>query len=101
MSGKNNLDNTKKGNIQEKEMKKIAKNLDKSLKYYRQNIAYLAGDAPISLLCLPKTIEKILLDNGLDRIYCLFDRDLTEITGLGDVRIRDLTARLKQFFAMC
>lgn len=97
---KNNSDDTKKKIIHDKQMRKIAKNLDKSLKNYRQNLKYLGGDAPISLLCLPDNLVKVLANNGIYRIYDLFDRDLTEIEGIGPIRLRDLTTRLDQFLAM-
>jgi hypothetical protein len=87
--------------LRKSDIKKINKKLTEGLQNYRKMMSYMAGDVPIQSLCLPKTIETILLNNGLLRVYDLFDRDLTEIKGLGTVRCRDLTSRLDQFLAMC
>lgn len=89
----NNLENTL--------IKKINEELLLNLKSYRKTLSYMYADAPIEALCLPKTLENLLINNGLLRIYDLFDRDFTEIKGMGDIRIRQLTASLNQFIAMC
>ena len=78
----------------------INKELFENLKNYRKTLAYMYGDAPIQVLCLPKVIETVLIKSGCLRIYDLFDRDLTKIKGIGSRRIRDLTTRLNQFLAM-
>jgi hypothetical protein len=93
-------ENLEKNIEQEELLKKVREEVLKRLGEYRKSISYLACDAPISVLCLPKTIENILIDQGWLRIYDLFDRDFTEIEGLTDVRLRNLTARLDQFFSM-
>jgi hypothetical protein len=85
---------------QDIKMQKLREELSKSFKAYRTTMHFLSADAPIEVLCLPKTIENILLDAGCLRVYDLFDVDLTEIKGLGPVRIRDLTARFQQFVSM-
>ena len=89
----NNLDENAK-------MELLKKELAQRFKDYNKTLTYLAGDAPISILCLPKATEKILLNSGCLRVYDLFNLDFTEIKGLGRVRIRDLTTRLDQFVAM-
>lgn len=81
-------------------MKKIKEELVKKFSEYRTTITFMAADAPIGILCLPKIIENALLDHGLLRIYDLFDCDFTKIKGLGISRVRDLTSRLDQFFSM-
>lgn len=86
--------------IKETDIKKINKKLLESLQNYRKVMSYMIGDMPIGVLCLPKPIEKALLNNGLLRVYDLFDRDLTKIKGIGKVRVRDLTASLDQFISM-
>lgn len=78
----------------------MAVELIKKLAEYRKTMAFMAGDAPISILGLPKNLEKVLLSNGLDRIYDLFDRDFTKIEGLSDVRISYLTTRIDEFLSM-
>jgi hypothetical protein len=83
------------------DIKKINKKLLESLQNYRNFMQYASADMPIGALCLKKDIEKLLLKNGFVRIYDLFDADFTKIKGLGKVRIRDLTARLNEFLAMC
>ena len=79
----------------------IKKRLSQVHENYRNVMTYLAGDAPIQVLCLPKATENILLNNGFHRIYDLFDRNLVEIKGLGNKRLRDLTSRLDQFISVC
>ncbi len=81
----------------DQQMAKIKEDVLKSLKDYQKTISYMASDAPISILCLPKKIEKILLDNGLLRIYDLFNVDFVKIKGLSESNIRNLTARLNEF----
>ncbi len=87
--------------INEVDAQKIRKELAVSMLNYRRSLIFLYTDAPISLLGLNKSIEKILLANGLLRIYDLLDADFTKIKGLGISRTRDLTAALNQFIAMC
>ena len=86
----------------EKEMffKKLKEEVLKRFEAYDQTMTYLATDAPISVLCLPKATEKLLLNSGFLRVYDLFNSDFTEIKGLGEIRIRDLTTRLDQFCSM-
>jgi len=86
--------------LKKSEVRKINKKLLESLQNYRKFVACMSGDLPIGCLCLPKTTEKILIKNGFQRIYDLFDVDLTKIKGIGEVRIRDLTAGLDQFLSM-
>jgi hypothetical protein len=81
-------------------MEKLRRELMKRFDEYRSTMAYLAADAPIGTLCLPKRVEKCLLDHGLLRIYELFNCDFTKIEGLNDVLIRDLTTRLNEFLSM-
>lgn len=85
---------------EDEKLKKVREEVLKKMQGYRKTLAYMAADAPIGILCLPKSIENILLANGCLRVYDLFDRDFTEIKGFGEARSRDLTARLDEFFAM-
>lgn len=80
----------------EKVNKKVLESLDK----YRKIINVMSGDIPLQALCLDKSIEKILLNNGCLRIYDILDMDFTKIKGLGVKRIGDLTARLNEFLPM-
>lgn len=84
----------------DKELQKIREEVLKKFQEYKKTIAYMAADAPIEILCLPKTIEGILLREGFLRVYDLFNCDFTKIKGFGDARIRDLTACLDKFFSM-
>ena len=86
--------------IHDKQMVKIAKDLDKSIKNYRNTLKFMAADVPISMLCLPKTIESILVSNGCLRVYDIFNMELTKIKGLGDIRIREITLRLENFLSI-
>ena len=81
-------------------LQRIKEELVKSFAMYRKTLNFMAADAPMGVLCLPKSTETILAREGLHRVYDLFDRDLTEIKGLGAVRIGDLTSRLDKFFTM-
>ncbi len=87
--------------INEDDAAKIKKELLVSLQNYRRSLLFLYADAPISLLGLSKSIETILSNNGLLRIYDLFDCNFTKIKGLGIGRIRELTTALDQFVSMC
>lgn len=82
------------------DMARLKEELKKSFNEYNQTMRYMASDAPIEILCLPTSIEKILTDQGLLRVYDLLNVDLVKIKGLSVVRIKQLTARLDQFFAM-
>ena len=85
---------------QDLQIKKIREELLKKFDDYRITINYMAADAPIAILCLPSTTEKILIANGFVRVYDIFNVDFTKIKGLGIVRIRDLTTRINQFLSM-
>lgn len=84
----------------DEQMRKIHEEVVKKINDYRNTMNYMAADAPIEVLCLPKSIEKLLFDSGLLRIYDLFDRDFTKIKGLDIVRTRELTTSLDKFFSM-
>lgn len=81
-------------------LEKVRKEVLQKFEDYRNTLKFLAADAPIEVLCLPKPIESALLANGCLRIYDVFNMDFTKIKGLGVTRIRHLTASLDQFFAM-
>ena len=91
---------TKVRKLRKEDINKINAMLVESLEAYRSTISYMACDAPISVLCLPKVIENALLNHGCLRIYDLFNRDFTEVKGIGKTRIRELTSRLDQFLLM-
>jgi len=93
------IDDEKKAEY-ELALSKIRIEVLKKYEEYNKTMKYMAADAPIEILCLPKAIETILITNGYLRIYDLFDADFTKIKGLGVVRCRDLTACLDQFFSM-
>lgn len=86
--------------MKNKELKKIHTELLKSLQSYQKSISFMAGDAPIGVLCLPKSIETVLVRNDCLRIYDLFNRDLTKIKGIGKTRIRYLTSSLNEFISI-
>lgn len=86
--------------ISDDRMKKLKEELEKSFEQYHKTMKYMAADAPIEVLCLPKVIETCLFNHGCLRVYDIFDLDFTEVKGLGEVRIRDLTARLNEFLSM-
>jgi len=71
-----------------------------SIEDYNKTIRFLSCDAPIGVLCLSKATETILANNGILRVYDIFNVDLTKVKGLGDVRRGDLTASLDKFISM-
>jgi hypothetical protein len=88
-------------NLDDEKLKIVQKELLENLKNYRKTLSYMIGDAPIEVLGLNKTLETVLINSGCTRIYDVFDRDLSKIKGIGDVRIRELTARIDEFLSMC
>lgn len=84
----------------EKLNKEVSKKLSEKFEEYKKMMLYMTGDAPIEILMLPKPIENALLNHGCLRVYDLFDRDFSEIKGLGIARVRYLTSRLDQFISM-
>lgn len=86
-----------------------SENIDQSLvnerlkvdfQHYRQILAFLGANVPIGVLCLPLSFETLLRKQGIERVYELMGRDLSEIKGLGKRRIDLLTSRLDEFFAI-
>jgi len=96
----NSLENVSPNIAQDMELKKLKEEVLKKLNEYRHHMTFMATDAPLAVLCLPKVIENALLDYGCLRIYDLLDVDFTEIKGLGVTRIRHLTASLDKFVSM-
>jgi len=84
--------------IEKKE--RIKKELIKSFGRYQKVCSLMACDGPISILNLPKSIEKILAQNGILRLYEVLDADLTKIESLTDAGRTRLTACLDQFRSM-
>jgi len=68
--------------LSKKQINTVNKKLTQSLTHYRRAITLMVGDVPIETLCLPKTIETILVNEGYSRVY-------------------DLASRLNEFLAMC
>lgn len=92
--------NLNSGELRDLEMAELKKQLAIKLKEYQTTMKYMLADAPIEVLCLPDTIQKILLDQGFLRVYDLFDVDGIKIKGMGVSRIKQLTASLDKFFSM-
>lgn len=78
----------------------LIKDINVSLENYRKITSMMYGDAPIETLCLPKSTNKLLISQGFCRIYDLFNCDLTEIKGISNVGLRDLTTRVNEFLSM-
>ncbi len=81
-------------------MQKVREELILRYAEYHKTMAYLAADAPIEILCLPKTLETILLKNGFNRVYDIVNMDFTKIKGFGVHRSRQLATCVDQFLAM-
>ena len=89
-----------KKKLKKSDTKKVNKLLLESLESYRTTLSYMSADAPIGVLCLPAVMENALIEHGCLRVYDLFNCDFTKIKGFGESRVRQLTARLDQFFFM-
>lgn len=81
-------------------IKKINEEFLKNVEEFSKTLNFMIADVPIQILCLDKKTENILLKNGFLRVYDLFNVELTEIEGLNDSRIGNLTASLDEFFSM-
>lgn len=97
---KENIENINNKIEYEMELKKLKEVLFEKFEEYQKTIKYLSADAPIEILCLPKQVETILLNNGCLRVYDVLNMDFTKIEGIGPSRLRNLTSRLDQFFSM-
>jgi guanylate kinase len=97
---KENFENINSNFEKEIDIQKLKEELIKRFQDYQQTMKYLLADAPIEILCLPSTTEKILLDQGFLRIYDLFDVDFIKIKGFGVTRVGHLTTSLDKFFSM-
>jgi len=95
------MDNVENEKIKHTELKKIKEELLKKLEEYRKTMKYMSADAPIGILCLPKVVEKSLINHGCLRVYDLFDCDFTEVKGLNLTSIRNLATCLDEFISMC
>ncbi len=81
-------------------VKNKSDDLKANLKHYRNIVQYLGCNVPIQVLCLPKRIEKCLLDDGIIRVYDLIGMNLAEIKGIGEVSVGLLASRLDEFFTV-
>jgi len=100
---KNLIDNTQDVNANfEKNMEfsKLKVEVLSRFSEYRKTVQYMAADLPISALCLPKKLEKKLLNGDFLRVFELFGLDLAKIEFLDSTDVRDLTSRLNEFLAM-
>ena|SRR5271170_4211612 len=100
MSNIENIKNVEKNFDEQMQLSKIREEVLKRYDEYRKTISFLATDAPIGILCLPKTIETILICNKFLRVYDLLNMDFTKVKGLGVRRCRNLASSLEQFIAM-
>ena len=80
--------------------KKIAVELLSSLESYNMTIDYMLTDTPIGVLCLKKSIEKVLLNEGCSRVRDVLDLDLRKIEGLTDGDILTINAALNQLIPL-
>lgn len=96
----NNLETVNENFEQNMKIQKLKEELIKSYSEYKKTMAYMLGDAPLSILCLDTATERCLINHGCLRIYDLFDLDFVKVKGLGEVRIRNLTTSLDKFFSM-
>lgn len=81
--------------------KKISEKLLQDWERYRKSMSLMALDAPISILNLPKSLEKALNSHGIHRLFELSCTNFTEIEGLSDVAVDRLTTSFNEFLAIC
>lgn len=81
--------------------KQITERLLKDWERYRKTLSLMALDAPLSILNLPKAIEKALNRNGIFRINELSSTDFTKIEGLTESAIDRLTTCFNEFVSIC
>lgn len=74
--------------------------LQEDLSHYRKTMYFLGANVPIEVLCLPKSIESVLIADGCVRVYDLINRDFTKIKGIGSRRLALLTSRLDEFLSI-
>ncbi len=80
----------------------IREELIKNAAHYRNSLNFMATNLPIAAMCLPPTIEAVLLREGFIRIYDILafaqgGHKLSEIKGIGDARARILESHLDEF----
>lgn len=80
--------------------KTIINKLFEELDDYQIKMKYLSCDAPIGVLCLKKSLEKILIGEGCLRVIDVLDLDLLKIEGVSESDVRDFTSRLNQFLSV-
>lgn len=94
----NNIENVVNPEIERKE--NVKRELIKSFDRYQKVMSLLAIDGPISVLGLPKNIQKILEDNGILRLYEVLNMNLAKIEGLTDIDRARLASSLNKFSSM-
>ena len=72
----------------------------KDLAHYRNTLSFLGANVPIEALCLPVTIQNVLINQGILRAYDLIGHDLAKIKGIGVNRAALLASRLDEFFSV-
>lgn len=74
--------------------------LQQDLAQYRQTMYFLGANVPIAVLCLPRRLENILVEDGCLRVYDLINRDFTKIKGIGKTHLSLLTSRVDEFLSI-
>jgi hypothetical protein len=81
--------------------KKISERLLQDWERYRKSMSLMALDAPLSILNLPKSIEKALNSHGIHRVFELSCANFTEIEGLSEIAVDRLTTCFNEFLSIC
>ena len=89
------INDPEKGFVENKKL-----DITQNLLHYRKVLEFMGANVPVSVLCLPTKVEKILLKNEIRRVYDLVGLDLTKIEGLGDKYIGLLHSRLDIFIGI-
>ena len=79
------------------ETQRIKHDFLKNLENYKKYIHEASLDIPVETLCLPKSINKILIRNGLNRVKEIAAADLTKVKGLGEKSIEIIRFRIDEF----
>lgn len=80
--------------LNKNDVKKIKKEILRTVKTYANALRVMACDMPIETLCLPKELNNILIKANILRVYDILDIDLAEIKGIGVIRADMITARM-------
>lgn len=72
----------------------------KRFEMYHKTIALMCADAPISVLCLKKSIENKLVSAGYSRVYDLLSKKFVSIDRISVSDVATINASIDQFISI-